>query len=331
MLQAANYSARKTLVEGVEVVELADAAHRMEVSIAPSVGNMVYQIKVGGTNLLWFPYHSAADFKENPRFCCIPFLAPWANRLDGDSYWANGKRYLLNSDLGNLRKDNHQKPIHGLLSFSQAWTVTAVEADTRSARVTSRLEFWKYPELMAQFPFAHTIEITYRLANGELEVETALENRSAAPMPVAIGYHPYFQIPGVPRDQWKMHLAARDRVLLNNMLLPTGERKPVELPDPLPLHGAQLDDVFTNLVRAPDGRAYFWVEGGKHRITVTYGPKFTVAVVYAPPGREFICFEPMAAITNAFNLAHSGLYGELQSIPAGGQWKESFWISPSGF
>jgi aldose 1-epimerase len=73
------------------------------------------------------------------------------------------------------------------------------------------------------------------------------------------------------------------------------------------------------------------VEGKKQRISVTYGPKYTVAVVYAPAARDFICFEPMAGITDAFNLAHSGVYKELQSIPAGGQWKESFWITPSGF
>jgi aldose 1-epimerase len=64
---------------------------------------------------------------------------------------------------------------------------------------------------------------------------------------------------------------------------------------------------------------------------VTYGPKYTVAVVYAPPGKSFICFEPMSGITDAFNLAHAGVYKELQSIPPGGHWRESFWISPSGF
>jgi aldose 1-epimerase len=66
------------------------------------------------------------------------------------------------------------------------------------------------------------------------------------------------------------------------------------------------------------------VEGGRERVTVTYGPKYTTAVVYAPRGQDFICFEPMTALTNGFNLAHDGLYGELQSIPAGGTWKESF-------
>jgi aldose 1-epimerase len=325
--EAANYTARKTVVDGVDVVALADAARQTEVSIATSIGNMAYEFKVAGKNYLWFPYHSPAEMKEDPRFCCVPFLAPWANRLDQDAFWANGKKYLLNPDLGNLRRDNHQKPIHGLLNFSPEWKVAAVDADADSAWVTSRMEFWKHPELMAQFPFAHTISVTYRLHNGELHVETAIDNLSSEPMPVGIGFHPYFQLHDAPRDQWKVHLAARDHMLLSNLLIPTGESKPVEFADPQPLHGSQLDDVFTNLIRGADGLARFWVEGTKERLTVTYGPKYTVAVVYAPPTGEFVCFEPMAAITDAFNLAHAGVYKELQSVPAGGQWKESFWIA----
>jgi aldose 1-epimerase len=331
MTQAANYSARRTEIDGVEVVELSDAAHHMEVSIAPSVGNMAYEIKVRGKNILWLPFRSPADMKAQPTLCCVPFLGPWANRLDEDGFWANGKRYLLNPELGNIRRDNHQKPIHGLLNFSSAWSVVSVEADAHSARAVSRLEFWKHPEMMAQFPFAHNITMTYRLHNGEVEVETTLDNLSTEPMPVAIGYHPYFQLDDAPRDQWKVHLPVRDHLVLNNLLIPTGEHKPVEFADPHPLHVSQLDDVFSGLVRGKDGRAHFWVEGKKQKIAVTYGPKSTVAVVYAPAARDFICFEPMAAITNAFNLAHAGVYKELQSIPAGGQWKESFWITPSGW
>ena len=127
-----------------------------------------------------------------------------------------------------------------------------------------------------------------------------------------------------------MHLAARDHFVLTNLLLLRASANRWNLPTSSAA-GVQLDDVFGNLGRGPDGRARFWVEGGKREITVTYGPKYTVAVVYAPPGREYICFEPMAAITNAFSLAHAGVYKELQSIPPGGQWKESFWVTPTGF
>ena len=170
------------------------------------------------------------------------------------------------------------------------------------------------------------------MRDGAVEVETALENHATAAMPVAVGFHPYFRLHDTPRNQWRVHLAARERLVLDQALIPTGERKPVELAGAYSLNDGPLDDVFANLVRGEDGRANFFVEGGiaeagHERITVSYGRKYTVAVVFAPSNREFICFEPMAAITNAFNLAHAGLYQELQSVPAGGSWKESFWLS----
>jgi aldose 1-epimerase len=329
MTQPANFSVDQAVVDGIAVVRLSDAARALEVSVAPSLGNMAYRFRRGGEDVLWFPYSSPAALQAKPVFCGQPFLAPWANRLDGDAYWANGKRYLLNPGLGNLRRDAHQNPIHGLLNFSPLWSHVSAGADGASAWTTSRLEFARHPDLMAQFPFAHDIVMTHRLAGGELEVETTLENHGAEPLPVAVGHHPYFCLPGVPRDQWVVHLAARDRLALNDLLIPTGERRPIALPDPYPLSGAVLDDVFADLIHDPDGRARFWVEGGGRRITVTYGPKYTVAVVYAPAGQEYICFEPMSAITNGFNLAHAGVYAELQSVPPGEVWRESFWVGIS--
>jgi len=331
MSQAANYSAKRMTVDGVEVIRLADASRKTEVSIAPAIGNNAYEMKVNGKNAFWFPFQSLSEWNSKPALAGNPFLAPWANRIDQDYYFANGKKILLNSELKNFRRDQNQFPIHGLLVYSPHWKIVKLESDDRSARATSRLEFWKFPELMAQFPFAHTIEMTYRLAEGVLEVETVLENHSTEPMPVAIGYHPYFQVHDAPRDDWKVHLAAREQVVLTKQLVPTGERKPVPFPDPVALRGTQLDDVFTGLIRDARGKAEFHVTGKKERVSVRYGPKYTVAVVYAPEGRDFICFEPMSAVTNAFNLSHAGLYKELQSIPAGGRWQESFWIATSGF
>jgi aldose 1-epimerase len=328
-MKAANYAVEQSVKDGIAVVHLSDVPRATELAVAPSVGNMAYQFRGGGEEILWFPYAGPAELKAKPTFCALPFLAPWANRLDGDAYWANGKHYLLNPKLGNMRRDAHQSPIHGLLNFSPDWELVSAGADDASAWTTSRLEFARHPDLMAQFPFAHTITMTHRLAGGELEVETTLENHCAEPLPVAVGHHPYFCLPGIPRDQWTVHLAARDHLPLNDLLIPTGERRPVEFPDPYPLKGAVLDDVFANLVRDSDGRARFWVEGGGRRITVTYGPKYTVAIAYAPAGHDYICFEPMAAITNAFNLAHAGVYGELQSVAPGEVWRESFWVGSS--
>ena len=323
----ANYSARQITVDGIAAVQLADTARQTTLSIAPGVGNTAYEWMVRGRNFLYFPYTSLADFAQRPRFCAIPFLAPWANRLDGDAFWANGKRYQLNPSLGNIRRDGNQKPIHGLLTTSNLWKVVDATADDAGASTSSRLEFWRHADLMAQFPFPHTLTMTHRLRDGAVEIETAIENHAADPMPVAIGFHPYFRLHDAPRDEWHVHLAARDHLVLNPQLIPTGERKPIEFADPYSLSVGPLDDVFANLIRDPDGRARFQVEAGRERITVAYGPKYTVAVVYAPRGQDFICFEPMAAVTNAFNLAHDGKYTELQSIPPGATWRESFWLT----
>ena len=73
------------------------------------------------------------------------------------------------------------------------------------------------------------------------------------------------------------------------------------------------------------------VTGKSQKLDVVFGPNYRAAVVYAPKGRDFICFEPMAGITDALNLAHRGLYKELQQIPAGQTWRESFSIRATGF
>ena len=320
------YSADRTTVGGVEVVQLAHAASATEVAVAIGAGNIAYQFKVRGNHYVWFPFPGPAELLEHPRTCGVPFLAPWANRLDGDSYWVNGKQYTLNASLANFHRDSNGKPIHGLLRYSRDWELVSAEADAASAQVTSRLDFGLHPDLMAQFPLAHTIFMTYRLSGARLEVETVLQNQAAGPLPVAIGYHPYFQLNDTPRDQWKVHLAARSHLALNEQLIPTGERKPIEFRDPHLLQDGPLDDVFSDLIRGTDGRARFRVQGREQSITVSYGPKYPVAVVFAPPGQNFICFEPMTAVTDAFNLAHAGVFPGLQSVPVGGEWRESFWI-----
>lgn len=323
---AETYAARKVTVDSIETVRLSDPAHGIEVSTCPSVGNIAYDMRVNGKAILNSP-PSLPEWKKSPSQAGIPFLAPWANRLDADGYWANGKRYLLNPDAVEIRRDGNGLPIHGLLLFAADWQVMGLDANEQGAQVTSRLDFWKHPEWMAQFPFAHRILMTHRLYGGVLEVSTSIENLSLEPMPLVIGFHPWYQIPETPRDRWKIHLPVREHYVLSPKLTPTGETKPVDLPDPTPLAGRQFDDVFGGL--APN--AEFALEADGRKISVRFGPKFPIAIVYAPPTRDVVCFEPMTGLTNGFNLAHAGIFKNLQSIPPGETWTESFWIHPTGF
>jgi aldose 1-epimerase len=330
MALAQNYTAQKTTDHGVDVIRLADAAHGVEVMIAPSIGNRAYAMYVHGKNILHLGAADVGALKARPGLSGIPFLAPWANRFADSGFWANGKKYTFNSGLGSVRVQPNGIAMHGMLSTSPLWEVSEMAADGKSAHVTSRFEFWKYPELMANWPFAHEYEMTYRLADGQLEVITTVINRSSEPMPLALGYHPYYELPDVPRDEAVAHIPAKTAVVTDDRLVATGEMKPMDLPDPTPLKGRTLDNGFTDLIRDAQGRAVFSVEGQGKKIEVTYGPKWIVAVVWEPAGQNFICFEPMAAITNGPNLAHEGKYAAQQTVAPGEKWQESFWVRASG-
>ncbi len=341
----AQYTASRT----GEIVELSDQQHGIVVSIAPSLGDLAFAMKVNGQDILRFPYASLDEYRAHPALAGIPFLGPWANRLDEQAFYANGKKYTFNLSLGNIQGP---LPIHGFLSHASGWEVTELKADRNSARLTCRLDFYRHPDWMAQFPFAHTIEISHILRDGVLEVHIRLTNLSVDPMPVAIGFHPYYKLTDSPREEWKLAVGARQHYLLQPNKIPTGETEPIarrfQDPDSVALKDENLDDVFGDLTRDAQGRASFSVWGKRQRLDVQFGRKFQAAVLYSPdpakmppmpPGSSphppqdpnFICFEPMASITDAMNLAHAGKFSGLQSIAPGGIWEESFWIKPSGF
>ena len=324
---AQQYDARRN----GDVVQLEDKKNETVVSIITSVGMMAYEMKVKGQNVLRFPFKSIDEFKVKPAgLHGIPLLAPWANRLDEQAFYANGKRYAFDMSLGNV---TGAIPIHGFMSRTDQWQVVDVKADGKAAWVTSRLDTSKQADWMKQWPFAHTIDMTYRLSEGTLEVETTIANMSAEPMPVSVGFHPYFQLTDSPRDEWTISVGARTHLKLTPNKLPTGETEPIGAPytGGVPLRGYDIDDGFSDLVRDGQGRATMSVIGRSQRIDVRFGPNYRAAVVWSLQPHTFICFEPMAAITNALNLAQKGLYKELQSIAPGGTWRESFWISPTGF
>jgi aldose 1-epimerase len=358
----ARYSARQT----GDIVQLRDARTETTVSVMTSLSN-AYEMVVKGQNLIRMTFATVDEFRARPGLNGIPLLAPFANRLDEQAFYANGKKYNFDMELGNVRGTI---PIHGYLSAAKDWKLVEAKADGKSAWVTNRLDFYRNPQWMKQFPFAHTLQMTYRLQDGVLEVQTRIENLSVEPMPVAIGFHPYFQLTDSTREDWTISVGARSQWLLAENKIPTGETEPIGklFPDPhaVPLKDFDLDHVFGDLERDAQGRAVMSVKGKSQQLDVLVGPNYRSIVLYSPnpanargrgagrgrgapatapsapaspsvpltgtnpdiPTRGFIAFEPMVGITNSMNLAHKGLYKELQSIPPGGTWQESFWLRP---
>lgn len=386
---------RYTAKQDGDVIELSDTQAQMNVSVVWSMSN-AWRIQVKGQDLVR-PAASLADFMARPGYNGMPFLAPFANRLDETAFYANGRKYNFDLEQGNVRGPIPQT---GYVNGNRAWQLVEYKADGNGAWVTCKLDFYRNPQFMQQWPFAHTVTMTYRVSDGTLEVRTRLDNLSTEPMPVVIGFHPIFQLPDGNRDDWTVSVDARTHWIEIPQRLPTGETQPIEK-----FFGADrtsielkkyalVDDVFTDLVRDADGRATMKLMYNGKELQETLGPKYKAVLLWstplsaggfgggrarggaaqagrgapgrgagpaapaappqpvvvdpaqgvrvappaattaAPPNpanRGFIAFEPMVGITNALNLAHKGVYKELQSIPPGEFWEESFWITTKGY
>jgi aldose 1-epimerase len=268
-----------------DVVQLRDSASETVVSVLLPVNN-AYEMVVKGRNVIRMTINSVDQMRANPGLNGIPFLAPFANRLDQDAFYANGRKYNFDMELGNVRG---AIPIHGYLSGTSRWKLVEAKSNGKSAWVTSRLEFTKYPDYMKQFPFAHTITMTYRLANGSLEVHTRLDNQSAEPMPVAIGFHPYFALTDSVRKDWTLSAPLKKHWLLTDAKIPTGETEPAESFFGGDTHAVPLsrfadkpiDDVFSDIERDAKGRGTISFKGASQSISLTAGPNFKGFVLYS--------------------------------------------------
>src|SRR6187549_2807255 len=186
---------RYTAKQNGELVELTDATAQMNVSVVWSMSN-AWRVQVKGKDLVRTSA-TLEDFQARPGFNGMPLLAPFANRLDDTAFYANGKKYNFDLELGNVRGPI---PGTGFVNGTQAWQLVEFKADNNSAWVTCKLDFYRNPQFMKQFPFAHTITMTYRVSNGALEVHTRLDNLSSEPMPVVIGFHPIYELPDGTRN-----------------------------------------------------------------------------------------------------------------------------------
>jgi aldose 1-epimerase len=186
-----------------------------------------------------------------------------------------------------VRREEHGLASHGLV---HAWPWRVIEHD--GARLTAELEYTA-AELLAGFPFPHTLRAEITLHDARLAYTTTLIARDE-PVPVAFGYHPYFAPPAAPRAQWHLELPAAERVVTDDRLLPTGEREP--FPGFTgPLGQRVFDDGFAAL---PDGTTYA-VTASDRRIAVTLEHGYGFAQVFAPAEFDVVCLEPMTAPANA--------------------------------
>ena len=98
----------------------------------------------------------------------------------------------------------------------------------------------------------------------------------------------------MPRDQWIIETPPLRHLKLDRQGLPTGEtaRQPASTE---PLGDKVFDDGYDEVAEG----AVFAVSGGGRRIEVHFDEGYPAAQIFAPPGEDVVCFEPMTAPTDA--------------------------------
>jgi aldose 1-epimerase len=273
-----------------EMIELSSPTGELEASFVPSAGMAGWSLRHKGEELLAHPV-SLSCYVETGRVTGIPLLHPWANRLASTEYEIAGRHVKLDLSAPIVHTDPNGLPIHGLVAGVQYWEIV----QQKKSRLKARLDVGARPELMASFPFPHLLELTLELSDGRIEIDTELIPTGEVPVPVAFGFHPYLRLPGLERRLWVVELPVSSRMQLDDRNLPTGVSEPVRIP-PSPLGERSFDDAFDGLTEPPE----FAVSGAGKRLSLRFVAGYRFAQVYAPPGRDFISFEPMTAPVNPF-------------------------------
>jgi galactose mutarotase-like enzyme len=268
----------------------------LEATFAPGAGMIGTSLRHRGDELLEQRDGLDAYVKSAKTFG-IPLLHPWANRIDGPRYSVAGKDVELDLNSPLVHTEDNGLPIHGLASACPYWEVVGRDTDGLHAR----LDYGAHEDLLAGFPFPHTLEIEISLDPDALHHTTRLTATTDQPVPVSFGYHPYLTLPGVAREDFLVTFPVRRQMLLDDRGIPTGTDEVANIP-PGALGDRTYDDGFSEL-REP---VEFGVEGGGRRIGVRFDEGYPYAQVWAPPGEQFICYEPMTAPTNAL-VTHDGL------------------------
>ncbi len=308
-MNESRYVVDRIEVDDIETYVLRDEATKAEARIATTLGNNCYNfgIPVNGEWIdLIDPPPDLETLKNEPTRYGNPILFPFPNRIREGKFSFEGTEYTFDKAPGTPNS------IHGLL-LNQPYQVESINT-AEGASIVCCLNSWEFPEIMRQYPLPFEIRITHTLKATTLTLDIHIRNTGDNNMPMGFGIHPYFRVPLSSKSSAKRCLItvpASKRWELTE-LLPTGEisnlEEDADFRSGKPLAGKQFDDVLTGVLLSDDvSRCVIDDQDAEVRMTLESDAQFRELVVYTPPGRPSICFEPYTCPTDAINLEARGI------------------------
>lgn len=246
----------------------------------------------------------------------IPILFPFPNRIAQGRYRWDGKDYYIPAEVAPY--DNTGNAIHG---FCVDWPWRVLEQTESSALGEFRLSV-DAPQRRSLWPTDAVIRLRYTVSGAKLRAEVEIENPDSQPMPWGFGTHPYFKVPlGADSKATECQVFAPVFDLWHlTECLPNGVRSQLspdlELSEGKYFGSRNFDNGF-GVTHSPELTCSIQDAKAGLRVKQTTPGHYPELVIYTPPQRDSICFEPYTCMTDAMNLREQHIDSGWQTLAAG--------------
>ncbi|MEO8487075.1 MAG: aldose 1-epimerase [Betaproteobacteria bacterium] len=277
------------------------------VEIARDTGGAIAAFTLGGADILRPTPADARAARDVRRHACYP-LVPYSNRIANARLSHAGREHALARNFGDS-----PHAIHGV-GWQRRWNVVASTATTAQLALDhdasgDGASAWPWP-----FRATQTFALASSARGATLSLRLAIENPGASSFPFGLGWHPFFPKPAdttlafdatVVWENDATHIP-RARIAIP----PAWSFAPAR-----PVGDLALDHVFEGAT----GTATIAWPSLHLSATIEADRALDRRVVYVPQGRDFLAFEPVSHMTDAFNRAARGEADTgTRALPPGG-------------
>ena len=292
-----SFTIRHSREQDLDLVWIKDENSGTEVALLPGFGATLHSFCVqtadGSSFDVIDSYRDLAEVKaEMGRSFKGPKLSPFPCRIADGKYSFDNKEYKL----AHLFSDG--TAIHGLL-FNKPFTIREKTPGGGSGGLLLEYTYKKEDE---GYPFDYNCQVRYILHPGNLlEVVTTLTNIDQTVIPIADGWHPYFQLGG-KADDWQLQFHSAAIVEFNAQLIPKGSLLQYnQFETARPLGDIFLDNCFS--LKPDIVTAACEIYNPANGLKVSFFPDagYPYLQIYTPPGRTSIAIENLSGAPDCFN------------------------------
>ena len=260
------------------------------------------------------------------------FLVPYPNRIrgklsaDGKTLTTEWQGHTITLPANNIGKlpTAERHAMHGLILKARTDDV-ATKTIPGGKEVTGIIHAGNFGgHWLSKTDLLYTISIT---ANA-VDATIVAKNVGTEAEPIALGWHPYFNLPSGDRTQVRIHIPSSQLAEVDGYdnVFPTGKLKPVtgtqfdlQAPDGVPLAKNFYDDNWSKLTWKNGAVTVKVIDPAAHYGVAIEGisPEIKTIQMYAPPTMKFVAIEHQYNFANPFGKEWGKMNTEMVTLKPG--------------